>query len=469
MITRRCFCQALALSPLPTLASSVETISADIVIVGSGGAGLCAACAAIQAGAKNIFLAEKSPTVGGHTILSAGTVAAVWPKLQKPQGIDDSWELMASQMIAIGKTNDPSLVRVLCQNSGASLQWMEDLGVRWRKDVRKIFGCPNVRGFKTNNARSGFDYIIAALNFIKKNNVNIFTNTELTSIELSPAGTVGGAIFTIDGNKAMRVKTKKLILSTGGFTANRELLTNFAPDVTSEMRSSANPKGLLYDGCDGQAMIEASLCGARLLNLDAVQIIPMGGGRTELENGVDIWLNSHGERFVKEGCPWKELKAAIDRQGASRLWVLSAPHGSETENIESKLLDGSLKIASSWDELASILQLPKEKIRQTVSEYNDSVSGKISGLIDVAESARPLSGPPFYIGPVNLAVHTTLGGIAINTRSEVVKSNGEPIPGLYAAGEVTGGLHGQDKMAGTGMTENFVFGRIAGTNAANSI
>lgn len=465
MITRRSLCQALALAPLPTLASSIETVSADIVIVGSGGAGLCAACAAIQAGAKSIFIAERSPTVGGHTILSTGTVAAVWPKKQKPLGINDSWELMASQMVDIGKTNDPNLVRVLCQNSGNALQWMEDLGVRWRKDVRKIFGCPNIRGFKTHNARSGFDYVIAALTFIRKNNVNIFTNTELTSIELSQAGDIKGAVFTVEGNKTMRVKTRKLILATGGFTANRELLSNFAPDVTPGMKSSANPKGLLYDGCDGRAMIEASLCGARLLNLDAVQIIPMGGGRTELENGFDIWINSLGERFVKEGCPWKELKAAIDQQGKSRLWVLSTPHGSETENIESKLLDGSLKIANSWDELAQTLQVPREKIQQTVSEYNNCVSGMTTGLIEIAESARPLVGPPFYIGPVNLTVHTTLGGLAINTRSEVISSSGEPIPGLYAAGEVTGGLHGQDKMAGTGMTENFVFGRIAGTNA----
>ncbi|WP_460174535.1 FAD-dependent oxidoreductase [Turicimonas sp. TL08] len=452
-----------------------EAVHADLpdevslIVAGTGGAGLCAAISAAENGIRDLIVIDKAPIVGGHTITSTGTVAAVWPELQKKQLIEDSPELMFSQIMAIGKNNNAQLVKTLTEQSGSALEWMRTLGVKWRPKVGAIYGCPHIRGFKSLNPKSGYDYVMAPLRKLKEKNVPIYLETSLKDFIIGKDERLESVLIeqnTPEGKLLKQVRAKALVIATGGFTANAELLAKYAPGQTEGMISNFNPLGNLYDGATGDAITIAEKHNIALSHMDSIQCIPNVGGRTILESGWDIFVDPRGKRFVREGCSWQELRKAVQKIPEKYYWVITPQHGEETENIEYKLLTGLLKVVNDYKELAQELNVQLEEIRKTIDRYNRAVTGEVDDEIEIAQNARILPPPPYYVGKEQLGIHSTLGGITINNHSQVLSKSGKPIPGLYACGEVVGGLHGEDKVAGTEMTGNFVFGRIAGREAA---
>lgn len=323
----------------------------EVLIVGSGGAGLCAGVSALQNGLGNVLIIEKGPTVGGHTINSSGTVAAVWPKFQLKQGIIDSPELMARQILEIGKVNNPRIVQTLAEQSGDALEWLSSLGLNWRPYVASIYGCPNLRGFKSLSPRSGYDYVIVPLRAFRRLGGKVSFNTKMLDVELDPSNRKFQVIAQVSGGNTILIRCQAVILATGGFTGNKELLEKYSPGTTTNLTTNFNPSQLLFDGSTGDAVLLAERKGFGLENMASVQCIPMLGGRTILETGLDIFLNPKGERFVREGCAWGELRKAIENIPEKFYWVLTPHHGQETENIEYKLLTGALRDVGSFEEL----------------------------------------------------------------------------------------------------------------------
>lgn len=378
----------------------------DVVIAGAGGAGLAAA---VMAGgiSKDVVVLEKTQDVGGNTRL-ADAFNAVDPAAQKPLGIEDSPELHARQMLETGRwCADPKLVETVATGAPRALAWLKELGVEAeRMNGRRLF----IR------ARRG------------------------------------------------------VVVATGGFGANAELVGRFAPRL-GHLRSTNLP------GTTGDLIAPLEDIGAAAVGMDFFQLLPGSaedgrfiGAASPVERM--IFVNRAGERFIAEDSPSSKLSAAVLAQpGGIAFPILDANGYSAMRTLSRAMFDRALMRgdafeANSIPELASLLQIPAEALVATVDAYNEAVE---TGHDPVGRRAAVLmhriARRPFYGAKVTMCVNGTLGGIAITPRAEVLDRHGRVIPRLYAAGEVTGGVHGANYMGGNALSEVFTFGRIAGENA----
>ena len=416
--------------------------------------------------AKDVLILEKAPIAGGHTAISSGTVSAAWEKMQAPRGIIDSPELMAKHILRVGCINNQKLVQTLAENSGNALEWMESLGVRWRPEVKEIYAGKHLRGFRTFNPRSGYDFVLHPLKNFLNMGGQILYNCKVTGIA---ANTSSFLVTVEESGRTKELEANAVIVASGGFTENPEMREKFAPGLTTGLSPSSRTTDMLYEGCTGEMILKVQALGAKLVDMQHIQCIPFLGARTIPEAGSDIFLNAQGRRFIQEGCPWLDLAEAIRKLPEDFFWVVAGMSGRQTMDVELKLLNNKIQIAESISDIAKIMEVEEKILCKTLDDYNSAVRREVEDPLGIALTAQPIDKPPYFIGKERLCVHVTLGGIAINQKAQVIQEDNLIIPGLYACGECTGGLHGADKMAGTGMTENFVFGRIAGTEAAKYV
>jgi flavocytochrome c len=460
-------------------ATSGQTIEkqADVVIIGGGGAGLAAAISAHENGAKVIVI-EKMPRVGGNTIISGSAFNAVDPVRQEKQGIEDAVEKHYTQTYEGGdKLGNPELIKTLTDNAYPAIQWLESMGMEFKDEVFTVLGGLWPRAHKPVKPL-GTGYIETYMSYIEANkaDIEIMVDTKATEIIMENGKAVGVKAEGKEGNVILKAN-KGVVVAAGGFGANIEMREKY----NSIWPSLQNVKTTNHVGATGDGMVMAEKIGANLIGMDKIQLLPMGDPETgslsgNIEQGVEnrIFVNKDGNRFVDEGARRDVMTKALFEQTDATMWVIVDKHSYPTgdtknnfnETIDQLVEQGRAYKADTIEDLAKQIGVSPENLKKSVDEFNKAVDKGSKDALGRTLFKDKLDTAPYYAGARVPTVHHTMGGIAINTSAQVLDKDGKVIPGLYAAGEVTGGIHGSNRLGGNALADINVFGRIAGESAA---
>ena len=506
--------------PVPEKIKKVAGItkgSADLIIVGAGGAGLSAAVTAKDLGVKNVLVLEKMPVIGGNTLRCASAFNAADPDRQKAlpmtetlkeavvkainekpvseehaklmadvkakyeaylksgsKTLFDCPEWHALQTYNGGdKVGQIPLIRQYSNNVLDTLHWMQSKGSPVMDRVSQGAGALWQRTHQLD-APAGLGLIDPLYQSAVKQGVNFKLGMRVQDLILNDKGRVIGVTATDKvGNKYEFTSKDGVILATGGYSQNKEMRQKSAPHLTPEMVSTNQP------GATGDGIVIATRHGADTTGMNYVQVYPLATpgtgalqGRARKMSGLDdvIDVNKNGERFVKEDARRDEFVAAIKKQPGGVVYDINdssivKPLNSFNEDVETLVSIGRIYKADSLADLAKQLGMPADKLEATVAEFNKMVEAKNDPKFGRKLFDRPIVKPPFYATPRAPSIHHTMGGLQISTNAQVLDKNGKPIPGLYASGEVTGGIHGSNRLGGNATADVLTFGRIAAKSA----
>lgn len=506
--------------PVPEKIKKVAGItkgSADLIIVGAGGAGLSAAVTAKDLGVKNVLVLEKMPVIGGNTLRCASAFNAADPDRQKAlpmtetlkeavvkaisekpvseehaklmadvkakyeaylksgsKTLFDCPEWHALQTYNGGdKVGHIPLIRQYSNNVLDTLHWMQSKGSPVMDRVSQGAGALWQRTHQLD-APAGLGLIDPLYQSAVKQGVNFKLGMRVQDLILNDKGRVIGVTASDKvGNKYEFTSKDGVILATGGYSQNKEMRQKSAPHLTPEMVSTNQP------GATGDGIVIATRHGADTTGMNYVQVYPLATpgtgalqGRARKMSGLDdvIDVNKNGERFVKEDARRDEFVAAIKKQPGGVVYDINdssivKPLNSFNEDVETLVSIGRIYKADSLADLAKQLGMPADKLEATVAEFNKMVEAKNDPKFGRKLFDRPIVKPPFYATPRAPSIHHTMGGLQISTNAQVLDKKGKPIPGLYAAGEVTGGIHGSNRLGGNATADVLTFGRIAAKSA----
>ena len=451
----------------------VKEINVDVVVVGSGGAGLISAIKAKEAGA-NVVVLEKLPLIGGNTLISGAEYAAPMTWLQEKENISDSIELFKKDVEKAG--GDKELIDVLAKNALDGAKWLkDDIKVEWTDELM-FFGGHSVKRSLIPKGQSGKELINKL--HAKTEELGIEILTETNAYELIVKDNVVTGVKAKTKNGELIVNAKSVILTTGGFGANKKKLNDNDKEIDDKILSTNSP------GSTGDGIKMAQKIGADVVDLDKIQLYPVCDvetgkllytGDTRLVGGA-ILVNKEGNRFVEELGTRREISLGIKSQTDSiayQIWDEDSMQKSKilpTHEIEyNNLIEGKkLCKVNSIDEMAEFFGIDKNNLKETIKKFNeDSENGKDT-LFNLRRLGFKIEKAPFYCLKAVPAVHHTMGGLRINKDANVLDKNGNIIKGLYAAGETTGGIHGNNRLGSVSITDITVFGIIAGINAAKN-
>ncbi len=450
-------------------AAEVKNGNCDIVIIGAGGAGLAAAIEGVQNGAKVIVL-EKMGVAGGNTTSATGGLNAAETKIQKELGIEDTKELFYADTMKGGyNKNDPALVRKMVDKAAETVDWLMSFGVDL-SDVGKMAGSTNKRTHRPQGGAAVGAHMVSVMETeALKIGVDLRKNSKVIDIikeENKPAGVVvetNGQRYTI--------AAKAVIIATGGFGANPDMVVKYKPEL--EGFGTTNHKG-----ATGDAFAWIEKFGGALTQMDEIQTHPTvvpGNGLMITEavrgNGA-IMVNREGNRFCSEMATRDVMsKAILNQTGKTAYLVFDMGVRKSLKAIEGYVKQGLLTEGETPEALAQKLGIPAESFASTIASYNQiQASGNDAEFgRKASEMPRPLTEGPYYAVEVGPAIHHTMGGIKITPNAEVLDTNGNVIPGLYAAGEVTGGVHGGNRLGGNAVADICVYGKIAADSALEYI
>lgn len=259
-----------------------------------------------------------------------------------------------------------------------------------------------------------------------------------------------------------QVTADQVILATGGFTANPTLRQKIDGRLTPELKTSANPYGLLWDGADGDGLCMAQGIGAACTQGMGCQLLPIGGGRILDYAGGDIYVDDDGKRFVNEAATRNKLASVIMNLPEKGFWVITDSQSRKGATLGTKLINGIVRKSDSVREMARGMGINAEVLQHTLDEYNRGVRDGVDRQFGKTVFTQTIDKPPFYWGREGIYVHTSLDGLMTDDQARVLNNAGNPIPHLFAAGEVVGGIFGRDRLGGAMLTNCLVMGRVAG-------
>lgn len=439
----------------------------DVAVIGAGLAGLSAAVAASEAGAKRITVFEKEAVVGGHTAVSTGYFSAVVRKPGRPEAeYRRAVGSMAKDMMETGKGfGNPVLIRRLVEESGEAVRWLSEKGVVWLPDTYQALGGMSPRSYISSFVRGGYDFIYALSREAKRRGIEIRFSSPATGLGIE--GSSG--LFRVDyssENGADAVLAKSVILATGGYTDSVELRSQYDPRLTAAFTTTANPYGEGVASNTGDGLLLAQRLGADAVDLDQILTIPFSGGRLTNYVGADIYLNEQGHRFVNEAASMEDISEAVWSLPNQTFWVLTDAQSAKGASRNVKLINGIVKTAGTLYEAAREMGIDADVLEEEIRAYNQCARTKEDPLFHRTIFTQEIKKPPFYFGRERPFIHFCNGGIRFDAEARVLKKDGSAIPGLFAAGEVTGGVHGHGRLGGTSLPDCVVYGRIAGRNAA---
>lgn len=410
----------------------------DVVVIGAGAAGLTAAATAAEAGARAVVL-EKEPCSGGNTAIGGGYFSVVNPEARRPAGVEDSLNLFYRQTIENGEgKSDPELART----------------------QRPV-------------SHEGESYIRALSVYAGSRGVRILTRRKAEKLLIAPSGRAAGVEYSLPDSSRKRIfASRGVVIASGGFGANPDMVREYAPEF-SGLPTDNSP------GATGDMIPAAVKAGAALRDMGEIECLPgtrPGGtlrGRLHGDASRYILVTKAGNRFIREDAPLTELVRKILPLPGRMAYLVIDDDGFRSYSLQIQeesvraVETGDVIRADSIEELARGFGIPASALRQTIDTYNRGVEEGRDRLGKSPEKLRQkIIHPPFWGTYAPMAVHYTSGGIRIDTEARVIRESGSPIPGLFAAGEVTGGIHGASRLGGSGLTDAVVFGRIAGRNAA---
>ncbi|MDO4483104.1 MAG: flavocytochrome c [Clostridia bacterium] len=497
--------------------------SADVVIIGGGGAGLTAAVTAAQAG-SSVVLVEKMGALGGNTKIAGQGFNAADPARQEKMEMDSALvetlkayleldpadfgdfgpvlETVKGQIndyLASGATYlfdtpelhmlhcymggtrtglngetispDLALIDVFAHGANDSLTWLESIGGAWNDTTSTILGAmwPRSHGLANGNV---IDTLQAAA---EKEGVQIFVNTAATELVVDDNGAVTGVVVeTENGEKKTITANKGVVLASGGFAANAPLVVeynNYWPGLSDTM-ASTNAHGITGDG-----ILMAREIGAELTGMGYAQLMPSSAPSDgSLFTGIwgsaegQLFVNKEGKRYVNEYAERDVLaKAALEQTDGLFFIICDNDVVGTVDPARVKQLEegGYVYTADTLEELAEKMGVPADVLVETVNTYNQYTLDKHDPEFGKELFGTTIDEAPFSATPRSPSLHHTMGGVKIDTDTHVINTNGEVIKGLYAAGEVCGGIHAGNRLGGNAMTDFLVFGRIAGQNAAD--
>ncbi len=444
----------------------------DVIVIGAGGAGMAAGITAAEAGARTVVL-EKLGFPGGNTMVSGGGMNGYVKADAEAAGMEDSAKLHAEQTLAAGDFRaDPALVRQYAEKMPETVEWFKSLGIEFTP-IYQIYGglwprCRNPQG------EQGAAYTAAEVKRLKELGVEIKTNAKVTAIirENPNEGRVMGVEVEQAGKKTYWKAEKGVVAAAGGYAYNAEMCAYFDPRF-KELSTTNQP------GATGEVLVAMQDVGALATGMDYIQCIPgPAPGYKSTGNLIQcieysIFVNKEGKRFVAEDQRRDVIRDATLAQTGGTVYPLTDSVGFAADNKyqgkrnQAALREGVLFEAATLDELAGKIGVPADALKATVAEYNAEIDSKKDPFGRAERMlAHKIETPPFYAGPIGMARHHTMGGVRINVKAQVLDRTGKVIPGLYAAGEVTGGIHGTNRVGGNALGDAFTYGRIAGASAA---
>ncbi|MDF2543761.1 MAG: flavocytochrome c [Herbinix sp.] len=483
----------LAISKVVEIAED-ELLTADVVVIGAGGAGMAAAVTANQAG-KTVIVIEKASKMGGNTILSGGALNAVDEGSETALANKDSVENHYNQTFNGGdQAGDPVLVHKLVDNAWAGVEWLKSLGMEFYDGVFTVTGGMWPRAHKPVEPE-GTGFFKTYQNYLDTHDgITMVYNTAAKDFIIED-NVVTGITCTGETGNTVTVKANNgVVLATGGFGRNVEMRMKYNEvnkkwPTLDESIPSTNTSGITGDG-----IIMAEAIGANLVQMENIQLLPLGDPETgslsgNIEHAVEsrIFINLEGNRFVNEGGRRDDMTLALFEQPETKMYIVmdsdTYPEGNEKNNFGESIADlvaaGRALKADSLEELATLMNVPAENLIASVEDYNRYCQGgDLEGqtdsfgrtlFTDTDGVNNGINDAPYYAAVRVPTVHHTMGGVQINEHAQVIDTNGNVISGLFAAGEVTGGIHGTNRLGGNALTDTVTFGRIAGTSASEFV
>ena len=501
---------------IATAAGEDRTVDADVVVVGAGGAGMTAAISAAADGLK-VVVVESQAMVGGNSVRATGgmnaaktplqdkntfgesagvektlaaaegyadnetitalaaTVSEQWEAYKaNPEGYFDSVELMELDTMIGGKgINNPELVKTLCSNTADSIVWLDSVGASLTSvgafggaSVKRIHRPVNEEG-KTLSVGA---YIVPILEKnLQDAGVEIILNTTVDTILTDANGAACGVSGVANDGSKLTVNADAVILTTGGFGANLDMVVSYKPELAGFMTTNAA-------GIQGQGIKMAEALGAATVDMNQIQIHPTVEANTAalitegLRGDGAILVNAEGKRFFDEVSTRDKVSAAEIAQPGSYSWlVVDQAMVDASSVIQGYIKKGYTAQGETYEELAKALGMDEAAFAETMNTWNSYVEAKNDPDFGRTSFANPLNTAPYYAIKVTAGVHHTMGGLKINPAAEVLTEDGSAIAGLFAAGEVTGGVHGANRLGGNAVADFVVFGRIAAQSAADYV
>ena len=503
-------------APAPVLVEADKSYTVDVVVIGAGGAGMTAAITAADAGEKVLVL-ESTGIPGGNSARSTGGMnagptewrnqnefkesAGVEATLKKvanypdnariqelgkiveeqwaayqaaPEGYFDSSELFQlDTLIGGGGKNDPALVKKLVESSADAIDWLDSLDPEIVLHNVAAFGGASVKRIhrpvnEEGKVVSVGAYVVPLLKEnLDKRGIELLTSTPATEI-LTDNGKAVGVLAKGPTGNTITVHAKAVVIASGGFGANNDMIAEIRPELDGFITTNA-------PGIQGQGIRMAQAIGADTVDMEQIQLHPTvhveGSDASLITEGLRgdgaILVNQEGKRFFDEVSTRDKVSAAEFEQTGGYAWLIVDSRMSEASNvIQGYIKSGFAASGETAEKLAEAIGAPAEALKTTLETWNACVAAQSDPEFGRVSFANPLDQAPFYAIKVQPGVHHTMGGIRIDDAAEVLTVDGKAIPGLYAAGEVTGGVHGNNRLGGNAVADFTIFGRIAGQSAA---
>ena len=511
-----------ALKAVAVEKAPVEDVEAtyDVVVLGGGGAGLTASITAAQNGAK-VILVEKAGSLGGNTLIAGQGFNACDPERQANTEMSEALlgqlksyldldpadfgafaevlETVKGQIndyIASGSTTlfdspelhmlhtymggkrtgldgtviepDLELARTFATNALDALEWAESIGAQWNDTTSTILGAmwPRSHGLANGNV------ITILTDAAKANGVEIVTDTRANELIVENGKVVGVKATTSEGANVTLHANSGVVLATGGFSANAPMVVeynNYWPGLSDTMPSTNAPT------ITGDGIVMAKAVGADLVGMGFAQLMPSSHPVDgSLFSGIwgsaetQVFVNKEGKRYVNEYAERDVLSKAALAQTDGIFYIICDNKIAKNADVAGMEAKGNVVVADTLEELAEKLGIPADTFVETIERYNSFVDAQKDDDFGKPLFGEKIDEAPFVATPRSPSLHHTMGGVKIDTNTHVISTEGNVIDGLYAAGEVTGGLHAGNRLGGNAMTDFLVFGRIAGENAAKA-
>lgn len=490
-------------------------VDADVVVIGAGAAGFAAALKASEAG-KTVVILEKMPVVGGNTIRAGGAMNAADPTEQKNQEMSNSELEAIQEMLALEPKNEDMKrwqasvqkdideyvasgstylydsvdlhklqtyvdgdyvgntvqIEYLCDHSLESIHWLEDQGVEFKEEIQAVVGALWKRSHALVREDEKGTAIIEPLEAAaKKNGVIVYLETKAESLITKDSVVVGVTATNTQSKDTYVFNAKEgVIIATGGFAANVEMREKYNTsgkwaNLGADIPTSNHP------GATGDGIIMAQEVGAAVVDMEQIQLIPTwpkSGGSTikGYINNV-IYVNQEGDRYVREDGRRDELSIGALKQPGSYFFVINDYEDTMLNGYTDEALKGMIDAGMIWsgdtiEELAENMGADPVKLRNSIDKFNQAVDGTIEDEFGRKVFDKKIQTAPFYASSFVPASHHTMGGLKVNTSAQVLDEKDQVIKGLYAAGEVTGGLHGANRLGGNAVPDAIVNGMNAG-------